>query len=75
MTQGTYGLTFEVSNAKTPSESELDGVVKRSVDGAMAFVQAIADSAEGKLKIERAPHLSLVDSRNPLWVALGMKLE
>jgi hypothetical protein len=38
---GTLSLTFEVSTAKTPSASTLDGIVKNSVKGALTFIDAI----------------------------------
>ena len=38
---GTLSLTFEVSTAKTPSASQLDGVVRTSIKGAMTFIDAI----------------------------------
>ncbi len=75
MTQKTVALTFEVSSDLTPNESQLESVVQRSVDGAFAFVQAVMDDDLGRLKLVRAPELSLFESRNPLWVLLGMRLE
>lgn len=37
----TLSLTFEVSTAKTPAEAELEGVVKNSIRGALAFMAAV----------------------------------
>lgn len=75
MTQGTYALTFEVSQALTPPASQLDFVVKRSIDGALAFVRALAADRDGRLALARAPRFSLETTRNPLWELLGMRLE
>jgi hypothetical protein len=44
----TLSLTFEVSTAKTPSASQLDGVVKNSVKGALAFIDTIKTVDSGQ---------------------------
>ena len=45
----TVALTFEVSIVKTPSASQLDGIVQSSVKGALAFVDAIAKADAGTI--------------------------
>ena len=44
---GTVALTFEVSTVKTPSASQLDGIVQNSVKGALACVDAVAKADSG----------------------------
>lgn len=46
---GALSLTFEVSAAKTPSAAALDGVVKTSVKGALAFIDAVKANDAGTL--------------------------
>lgn len=41
----TQALTFELSNVKTPSESQLAGIVARSVKGAVAVIDAVTKPA------------------------------
>jgi hypothetical protein len=55
MKYGTAALTFEVSTAKTPSVSQLDGVVKNSVRGALAFIDAVRAEDLGAPKPVLAP--------------------
>lgn len=75
MSQGTIALTFEVSSALTPSESQLDFVVKRSIKGALAYIEGLAAYHEGRLRVESAPLWTTRKSPNPLWELLGEKLE
>ena len=75
MTQGTFALTFEVSDAKTPPESDLASIVSNSILGAMSFAQSVSDYDAGTLNIEQAPTYSLVNNHNILWDMLGRKLE
>lgn len=46
---GTLSLTFEVSNAKTPGAATLERVVKNSVRGALAFIDAVKAADDGTL--------------------------
>ena len=75
MTQKTLALTFEVSSDYTPAESELDSVVKRSVLGAMAFIDGVRDTDNGALKTRVAPHSLADNSVSYLWRLLGFRLE
>ena len=75
MTQGTLALTFEVSTVKTPPVSELAGIVSNSIQGAMAFAEAVESYDAGTLNIEQAPNYSTLDTRLSLWSFLGHKLE
>src|SRR5690606_2730690 len=49
---GTIGLTFEVSNAPTPSTSQLAQVVERSIAGTMSFLYNIMALDRGILELE-----------------------
>ncbi len=76
MTQKTLALTFEVSSEYTPDASELAGVVTRSVDGAMAFIDGIRDLDNGTLPIENQPTHHLAGNTGYyLWKLLGFRLE
>jgi hypothetical protein len=75
MSQGTFGLTYEVSADFTPAESDLPGVVSRSIDGAMAFIKSVSDYDRGQLSIEPEATVSLAHSKNPMWTLFGQKLE
>jgi hypothetical protein len=45
----TLAATFEVSTVKTPSAASLAGVVDSACKGSIAWVQAVADHAAGRL--------------------------
>jgi hypothetical protein len=65
MKYGTVALTFEVSVIKTPPASQLAGIVKNSITGALAFVNAISkvDSGEFHLNAELKGHLGKMGKR------------
>jgi len=54
----TIALTYEVSEVKTPAESELQGIVDRSIKGAIAQIDAVemADIGILNLDTENATH-------------------
>jgi hypothetical protein len=46
---GTLALTVEVSNRRSPSPAKLADVVKRSVEGALTFIEQITKVTETTL--------------------------
>ncbi len=74
MKHETLGVTFEVSNAGNPSTSDLDRVVKRAVQGTLAFIRGVRDLHVGRLALELAPDRTHAGF-NPLFVRLGRKVE
>jgi predicted deacylase len=75
MKQRTLALTFEVSEIMTPPESELEAIVNRSIQGALAVIRSVDGYDRGTMPLEAAPLYTRWDRRNPLWVALQRKLE
>src|SRR5262249_30871998 len=73
--QGTLALTFEVSDDKTPSESQLADIVARSVRGALAVAKGLRSYDRGELRLEPPQLYTAVDRRDPRWIVLGQKLE
>ena len=68
---GTAAFTFEVSESKTPSVSELTAVVNRSIEGAMAFMTNLAPTQSSVLS--RQAHFS--PSYGKMGVRTGVRLE
>jgi predicted deacylase len=59
MTYGTLAVTFEVSQAHTPSRKHLSAIVKRSVLGSMTYLANILDHDRGQLALEIAPPMRI----------------
>jgi len=55
MAHGTLALTFEVSAQGNPPASQLAGVVRRSVNGAMTFMRGVQLLDTGRLELIRTP--------------------
>jgi hypothetical protein len=75
MTQGTFALTYEVSDDFTPAASQLKAIVARSVKGAMAFINAVAAHDAGHLSVESSASIVHALEFNPRWKAMGRRLE
>jgi len=76
MKHGTMGVTIEVSSAKNPPASQLASVVKRSVDGTLAYIESIRALDEGRLVIEAANRSAWHGQGfNPLFLNAGKKTE
>lgn len=46
---GTVSLTVELSKVKTPPVSELPGIIKKTIDGAIKFLELLKSEEEGTL--------------------------
>ena len=63
-TFGTLAITLEVSDDPAPSPSHLPAIVKRSITGAVAYMNGILDLSLGRLQIEDRSPSPFVSSRS-----------
>ncbi len=72
---GTLAVTSEISNDKTPPASQLQFYVDRTVEGTMAFMEAVAAIKSGALEIRSEPEIHYGLSHSTPIGPDGEKLE
>ncbi len=74
MTEQTLSITAEISEVKTPSEPNLQGVIDRALDGTIAYLTAVRAWDRGELPLETEARVHFA-ARDRVLVVDGEKLE